>query len=124
MTKRVRTERVPQNELVDQLAGCLLEAWAKANGVSDSRVQVLTGEGCFAIVIEDAFTQAERLLAEREAVDNPLRRYLNGLMDVIGEEAIPAGGEIAGRRVRSLGTDVNFEQAWVMWFFKLEEAQP
>jgi uncharacterized protein YbcI len=124
MTKRADADRLQNSESVDQLASRFLESWVQANGVSDCRVAALTGDGCFVILIEGAFTQAERLLAQRERADNPLRQYLNGLMKVIGEETISADRKIAGQQVRSVGTDVNFEQGWVMWYVRLADPQP
>ena len=86
-------------------------------------MEVLTGEDRFAILIEDAFTKAERALAEKESADSTLRRYMNGLMSVISDEAISSYGRRTGRRAQPFGTDVNFEQGWVMWYVKLGDAQ-
>lgn len=118
------TTSTPQSaDALDQLAEHFLEAWSRANGVTGSRVEVLTGEDRCAILIEDAFTQAERALAEHESADFTLRRYLNGLMNVISEDAIATFGGLTGREAHSLGTDVNFDQSWVMWYIRLGEAQ-
>lgn len=105
---------------VNDLANQFLAAWIKANGVTDSQVQALTGDNSLVVIIEGALTQAERLLAERDHGENSLRQYLKGLMSVIDEEVLSEGGKIDGRQVESVGSDINLEQGWVMWYFKLE----
>ena len=106
----------PEDDLGEQF----LAAWEKANGLTNARAQVLTGDNCLVVIIEGALTQAERLLATREKADHSLRQYQDGLMHVISEEALQAREIISGRSVASVGTDVNFEQGWVMWYIKLE----
>jgi hypothetical protein len=58
---------------------------------------------------------------EGKGAGHTLGRYLKGLMDVIAEQALPALDGITGRKAHSLGTDVNFEGGWVLWYFSLGE---
>ncbi len=102
------------------LAKALLEAWQHANGVPESRAEVLTGEDRYVILIEDAFTRAESQLARRKGGQSTLRQYVEGLMNVIGDQVLRSTGEVAGRRVHTMATEVNFEQGWVMWVVRLK----
>ena len=104
----------------DQLAEFFLASWTQANGASESRVEVLAGQDRFVILIEGAFTKAERALAEGHSAEQTLRQYLKGLMDIIAEQAVPYLDGMIGRKARALGTDVNFEGGWVLWYFSLE----
>jgi uncharacterized protein YbcI len=118
---RSEKDQVQQSIPLDHLGDRFLKAWMEANGVTDCQAKVLTGEGGLAIIIEGAFTQAERLLAERRPAENPLRHYVNALMNVILEDEIPSLTREVGQKIMSFGNDINFEKGWVMWYVKLEE---
>ncbi len=97
-----------------------MAAWEQTNGLTNGQARVLTGDHCLVVIIEGALTQAERLLANKEKSDNPLRQYLDGLMHVISEEALQASENNTDRSVASVGTGNKFAQGWVRWYFKLE----
>jgi uncharacterized protein YbcI len=97
-----------------------LAPWEQANGLTNSQAQVLPGDNCLVVIIEGALTQDERLLAKKEKSENPLRQYLDGLMHVISEEALQVPENNIDRSVASAGTDYNFAQGCVRWYFKLK----
>lgn len=117
----LETSSLQQGLPLDSLAEQILEAWLEANGASECELDVFTGKDGMIILIQNAFTRAESLLAERRSTDNTLREYIKSLMNVIGEEQILSPGKVARRRVDSFSTHANLEQGWVMWLIRLHD---
>jgi uncharacterized protein YbcI len=117
----LETSYLQQDLALDGLEDRILEAWLEANGVSECEVDTFTRKDGLIILIQNAFTRAESLLAERRRTDNTLREYIKSLMKVIGEEQILAPGKVAGRRVDSFSTHISLNQGWVMWLIKLSD---
>ena len=122
MTKQPNTHST-ETDLPDRLAERLLTAWQEANGTPTSRVSIFPGEAGFIILIDEAFTQAERMLAKDGNARNTLRLYVRDLMRVIADQELALLGPALGQDTHSCRTDANFDNRWVMWYFRLNNPQ-
>lgn len=112
------------SDVLADLAQVLLQAWQEAHGVRLGEASSLVGPDQLAILIEGAFSQAERKLAQDQSGEALIRQYAKELLNQICEERLAQIERAVGRRVLSSSVNVNPELDQVLFIFKLETGQP
>ena len=76
---------VQKNKVAD-LADEMLLSWQMAHGVKSGKGNILIGTDHMAILIDDAFSQAERKMAETQAGEALIQKYALELLNHICDE--------------------------------------
>jgi uncharacterized protein YbcI len=111
------------NETLDHLAQDFLTAWQNAHGFSAGSARSLIGPERLAILIEGAFSKAERKLAEAQSGETLLREFASELLNQICAAMLEKIERVAERKVLSSDINVNPDADQVMFIFKLEEKE-
>ena len=109
------------NDALDRLSQDFLAAWHDSHGFKAGNASALIGPDRLAILIEGAFSKAERKLAEAQTGENLLREYASELLNQICETMMTRIEQAAQRKVLSSDINVNPDADQVMFIFKLEE---
>ena len=107
------------NDQLDRLAQDFLMAWREAHGFRAGSASALIGPDHLAILIEGAFSQAERKLAEAQSGENLLREYATELLNHICVTMINRIEHAAKREVAASDINVTPDSDQVMFIFKL-----
>lgn len=97
------------------------QAWQRAHGSVCGRASTLIGHDSFAVLIEDTFTRSERDLAATTRGRDVLQQYTEALLAEVCRELVPQVEEVTGCHVVSTTSTPNFNEGWVMYFFRLGE---
>jgi uncharacterized protein YbcI len=108
-------------EALDLLAQDFLKAWHDAHGFCAGSARSLIGPERLAILIDGAFSKAERKLAEAQSGETLLREYASELLNQICATMIEQIEQVIGRKILSSDINVNPDADQVMFIFKLEE---
>ena len=108
----------PNNQL-DGLAQNFLTSWREAHGLSASSASFLIGPDHLAILLEGAFSQAERKLAEAQSGENLLREYATELLNHICATMIERIQRAVKREVTASDVNVTPDTGQVLFIFKL-----
>ena len=108
-----------QPDPLNQLAQEFLSAWRAAHGFQSGSASALTGENHLAILIEGAFSQAERKLAETQNGEVLLREYALELLQQICAEKQNLIHQATLREVSTSDVSVNLERDQVIFVFNL-----
>lgn len=114
-TKQYLHEEQPYTEIGNDL----LAAWQRAHGIDCGEACTMVGPDGVAIVIENAFSKAELLMAQQRRGGDLLTRYARGLLAQVCEEQAQRVTAVAERPVRSTAISLDPEAGWVMCVFKL-----
>ena len=109
-----------QPEHLNSLADEFLAAWQIAHGYAAGHARVLDGPEHLAILIEGAFTQAERKLAQEPQGLDLLREYVLELLQQISGELAVRIEDVVRRPVRASDVNVNLKADQVMFIFSLD----
>lgn len=113
-----------KKKVIARLEEELLRAWQSAHGVKTGKASALVGSERLAILIDDAFSRAERKMAEAQAGEMLLRQYaLELLNQICNETSLNIELEI-GRKIRSREVNVNLDANQVMFVFRFEPSDP
>ncbi len=111
------------HESLDQLAQELLAAWSSAHGFDAGSARALVGEDRLAILIEGAFSEAERKLAEDQNGEVLLRQYAVELLNQICQEKYSLIQQATQQEVITSDISVNAEKDQVLFIFHMEVAE-
>lgn len=109
---------------LQQVAQEFLAAWQQAHGATRGAACALAGPQHVALVVENAFSQAEHLLAQ-QADGSPqsalLQQYVDGLIGQLAPALSARVEDVTGQTVAMNSLVSNIEQDWLMIFFKLDQ---
>lgn len=101
------------------LAQELASEWGRAHGGPPGAASGLIGVDTFAVLIEDGFTRAERIMMESPASRVLLQEYVQRLLGEVTQGLIGHVEDALGRQVVSSGVTLDPTGGWVVCFFKL-----
>jgi hypothetical protein len=94
--------------------------WQQAHGAPEGAVTVMPVHNGLAVLVENAFSQAELALA-RQSTDNLLQQYV----DSLARQTLPAlttrVEEVTGWPLGAASVTSNIEQNWLMVFIRFSE---
>lgn len=106
------------------LAERLLEFWKQAHSSPTAQANILTGEDSFAILIENAFNQAEIMLVQKPEGEALLQRYIQKLMDQVYPKFIQSAEQNFRRTITAVDTAYHFKANRMLCYFKLDHSHP
>lgn len=109
-----------QFDSIVDLAQELADQWGRVHGGPSCQANALVGRDSFAVLMENAFTQAEIILAEQPSGRRLLERYVEQLFAQACGSMVERFEASTGRKVASTGVNLNLEAGWIMFLFKLE----
>ena len=109
------------NDALDRLSQDFLAAWHDFHGFKAGNAYALIGPDRLAILIEGAFSKAERKLAEAQAGENLLREYVSEVLNQICETMLTQIEQAAQRKVLASDINVNPDADQVKFIIKFEE---
>ena len=104
------------------LAEDFLSAWQEAHGFSGGEARALFGTDRLAILIDGAFSQAEKKLAEEERGEALLRHYAVELLAQVCDQMSVRIQEAVDLNVQSSDVSANPDGDQILFVFKLEAA--
>ncbi len=104
------------------LGEVLRQAWQQAHGSSRSLVSTLVGADSLAVLIEEAFTEAELTLSQTAEGQVLLQRYMENLMAQIEPQISKQAQTIIGQPVIALEMSPNFKLGWLICLLKFGPA--
>jgi len=108
-------------KIVTALENDLLDAWQAAHGVRSGKASALIGPDRLAILIDDAFSQAERVMSEAQTGETLMRQYALELLNQICDEKSLDVEQAVGTKIRSRDVNVNLNANQVMFIFTFEK---
>lgn len=118
-------EAFPVNkEHQTMLAQALLSEWQLVHGASNGKASTLIGVNSLSILIENAFSEAENVLAQQAEDISLLQAYVESLVDQISPTVVAQVEKLTGRCVEVTSVGSNVKQGWVFAWFKLVEPLP
>jgi uncharacterized protein YbcI len=110
-----------QNEKVDDLAEELLLNWHLAHGVKSGKENILIGIEHLAILVDHAFSQAERKMAETQEGEALIPQYALELLNQICDDRESRIEDITRKKILSCDVNVNLDANQVMFLFSLRK---
>jgi uncharacterized protein YbcI len=105
---------------LELLASEMLKAWQTAHGVKIGAVSTLIGPSQVAFLIENAFSQAERVLAEDQGGKTLLMQYTRALLSQISRDMKERIETVAGDSVLDSDHIANLDAGQVMFIYKFD----
>jgi len=104
--------------LLEKIKMKILADWRESHGGEAEKAILLDGEDGVALMITDAFYQAEIELSHNPVSSTAiLSEYLHTLLESVSEELLPAIEEFCGRRIREIVPLIDVRAGWVIAFF-------
>lgn len=96
-----------------------LTMWQQAHGAPQGALNVMVVQGGLIVLIENAFSQAELVLA-RQSTDNLLHQYIDSLTDQILPLLTARLEQVTHQQVGTTSVTSNIDQNWIMVFLKFD----
>jgi uncharacterized protein YbcI len=107
-----------QKDFIEDLAGEILKAWQAAHGVNTGKASLLVGPNQIAVLIEEAFSKAEKKLAEGQTGKELLRKYSLELLNQICTDMKVRIESAVGSTMKDSDVIANPDADQVMFVFK------
>ena len=104
-----------------KISQAFLETWQDVHGFSAGSANVLMGPQQLVIIIDGAFSRAERNLAKNQSGKNLLITYTNALLQQISDTMVVQVEQTVERQVLTHMYNVNIPADQVMFSFQLAE---
>jgi uncharacterized protein YbcI len=111
-----------EEKVIKHLQQNFLLAWQEAHGVKSGKASALIGPDHLAMLIDNAFSRAERTMAGEKPGKALLRQYALELLNQICNEISLEIEETAGCKIRSRDVNVNLDENQVMVIFSFESS--
>lgn len=99
----------------------LLLAWRRAHGTDTGTAHTMVGPDGLVVVIEEAFTKAELLMAEQQRGGEILTRYVRSLLAHVCQEQASQVETAVNKRVACTAVSLDPAAGWVICVFKLAQ---
>lgn len=112
-----------QTEKLQEIADGVLTAWQTHHGTVTGTAHAVSGSSSLFVIIENAFSPAERHLMEQEGKHTEYVSYVESLLAHICQEQTAVLRETANLDIVSAGANMNPIDGWVLCFFRLGSGQ-
>jgi uncharacterized protein YbcI len=106
------------------LAQAFLIEWKQLRNIPTGRASAIIGLTHLGVLLEDAFTPTELLLAEKSAGLVLLHRYVEPILDIICTDLTPHVEQMTGRQVISTEMNLQIQTGSILVLFILGGEPP
>jgi uncharacterized protein YbcI len=110
--------------MLSQITSEVTNTWQLFHGSKEARAHVVFGEKSLVVLLENAFSPAERKLAIEGRSANRLQKYFAAVLVMVGNSLKEELERIMHKKVSFSGQSMDLKSGWVMCVFQIGPSTP